>query len=268
MKIKIFAALLAIFGLGACDVGQAVHSLTQYIKKQKAPKPAEKIAPKQNELGLTAAHTLPETVLKATANSHQTTLKYTPHKTVKVYYYTAQGELADTPQISGFYREILGITADGRTVAQDRYQDSQLLQTAPFVLKKDALESSFDSADMDGEGIWFAPDGSLESYQPFEYLQFQFQNGKLWAQSNTADQTQAYYHDDGTTVLAHINNATHGILTLFREDGSAILQIHLDEKQQPRQRFAWDEQGKSVPFATVEQEARSLLERYRQLIGE
>lgn len=269
MKIKIFAAFLAIFGLGACDASDVAQKLAQYIiKNQKAPKHTEKIAPKQNELGLTAINTLPEHILNATAKSHQASLQYTPHKNVKVYHYTAQGELADAPQISGFYREILGVTADGRTVAQDRYQESQLLQTAPFVLKKDAEDSSFDSADMDGEGIWFAPDGSLESYQPFEYLQFQFRNGKLWSQSNTADKTQAYYHDDGTTVLAHINNANHGILTLFREDGGAIVQIHLDEKQKFRQRFAWDAQGKSVPFETVEQEVRPLFERYSKFTGE
>ena len=48
-------------------------------------------------------------------------------------YFDAEDKPAQQAQAGGFYREILGKTADGRVVAQDLYQDSTTLQTAPFV---------------------------------------------------------------------------------------------------------------------------------------
>ena len=69
-----------------------------------------------------------------TSQTYTSPIAFTPAQTKTVYYFANNGAAASAPSNEGYYRELLGKTAEGKRVVQDFYQSSQTPQTAPFVL--------------------------------------------------------------------------------------------------------------------------------------
>ena len=51
-----------------------------------------------------------------------------------IAYYDADGDVAERPMKGGYYRVLLGRTAEGRAVVQDFYQDSRTKQINPGII--------------------------------------------------------------------------------------------------------------------------------------
>ena len=100
---------------------------------------------------------------KAVARAH---IDYTPGDE-KTYYYDAKGNQSAEPVSGGYYRKILGKTADGRTVVQDYYQDNGQAQMAPFILRQDAAEDDFRNANADSTLITYTREGVVLIITPY-----------------------------------------------------------------------------------------------------
>ena len=96
--------------------------------------------------------TLPDGILRA-EQAGIINLDYTPGDE-KTYYFDAGGAPVNKATAGGYYRVVLGKTADGRDVIQDYYQDNGKPQTAPIILKKDAKLQDFDSGMSDSRIVW------------------------------------------------------------------------------------------------------------------
>ena len=92
---------------------------------------------------------------------------YTPGDE-KTYYYDAKGNQSAEPVSGGYYRKILGKTADGRTVVQDYYQDNGQAQMAPFILRQDAAEDDFRNANADSTLITYTREGVVLIITPMQ----------------------------------------------------------------------------------------------------
>ena len=124
-------------------------------------------------------------------------LSFTPAAEPRVLHFDADGRLRSEPQKDGYFRKILGTTAEGQTVVQDFYQDSGTPQTAPFLLRP-GYEHNFAAEGNDGRIIWYEKDGSISSLSHYrngkaQGWEFNFHEGRLYSlfRANPADQTFA-----------------------------------------------------------------------------
>ena len=74
-----------------------------------------------------------------------------------IAYYDADGDAADRPMKGGYYRVLIGRTADGRAVVQDFYQDSRTKQINPVIIAKDSELKNFSSDVIEGLVVWYTP---------------------------------------------------------------------------------------------------------------
>ena len=110
---------------------------------------------------------LPDSIRLAEQAAKLAPLDYTPGEG-KTYYFDAKGNKAEKPVQDGYYRKILGKTADGRTVVQDFYQDSDKAQIAPSILRKGAAEDDF-SGDLSDSTLGnYNRDGSVSAIVPLQ----------------------------------------------------------------------------------------------------
>ncbi|MCG7656926.1 hypothetical protein [Wielerella bovis] len=105
-----------------------------------------------------------------------------------VAYYDKDGEETQTESKGGFYRMLLGYTADGRAVVQDFYQDTRTKQIDPVVMSKDSDVKDFSVYASEGRTTWYTPEGELKNYVVIE-------KGKILE--------QGYYRDGKLRLLAH-----------------------------------------------------------------
>ena len=73
-------------------------------------------------------------------------VNYTPDA-IQTYYYDAKHRPASQPVQDGYYREVLGKTADGRALVQHFYQNSgkpATLCPAPYPVMADGVSLEFD----------------------------------------------------------------------------------------------------------------------------
>ena len=108
---------------------------------------------------------LPDSIRLAEQAAKLAPLDYTA-AAGKTYYYDAKGNKAEKPVQDGYYRKILGKTADGRTVVQDFYQDSDKAQIAPSILRQGAAEDDFDGDLSDSTLVNYNRDGSVSTIVP------------------------------------------------------------------------------------------------------
>ena len=108
---------------------------------------------------------LPDSIRLAEQAAKLAPLDYTPGEG-KTYYFDAKGNKAEKPVQDGYYRKILGKTADGRTVVQDFYQDSDKAQIAPSILRQGAAEDDFDGDLSDSTLVNYNRDGSVSTIVP------------------------------------------------------------------------------------------------------
>ena len=130
---------------------------------------------------------LPDSIRLAEQAAKLAPLDYTPGEG-KTYYFDAKGNKAEKPVQDGYYRKILGKTADGRTVVQDFYQDSDKPQIAPSILRQGAAEDDFSGDLSDSTLVHYNRDGSVSAIVPL-------QDGK-------ATGHPALYHNGVLTIRA------------------------------------------------------------------
>lgn len=169
----------------------------------------------------------------ATQNSQSYTspIAFTPAKEKTVYYFDRASQIASTPSNEGYYRELLGKTADGKRVVQDFYQSSQTPQTAPFVLKNDADIESFDSDGSDGRIVWFSRGGDVAQIGDFKQgasdnIIVNVRRGKaVLAMEKTSQGLTNYILDDNAQIASVVNKQGDTIRAIvFYPNGSAMFQ--------------------------------------------
>lgn len=238
----ILASLLAL-SLSACNFEQTKEQLEQRLKSE------GHIAPTFAELNLDLP-TLPNELAGITAQTYVSPIAYTA-KAGKTYYYDKDGNLTDKSTPDGYYRKILGTTADGRTVAQDFYTN-HAPQIAPVILKQRADESSFDNDVIDSDTIWFDKNGNIMEMMNTSYWHIKFANGKpsAYSQAITDTNTLIINYPDSQTVMmcSKVTNTTPKKITyfFFHRNGNAMLKVVKDDKDNVSEALAWDETGKSV----------------------
>ena len=169
----------------------------------------------------------------ATQNSQSYTspIAFTPAKEKTVYYFDRDSQIASAPSNEGYYRELLGKTADGKRVVQDFYQSSQTPQTAPFVLKNDADIESFDSDGSDGQIVWFSRGGDVAQIGDFKQgasdnIIVNVRRGKaVLAMEKTSQGLTNYILDDNAQIASVVNKQGDTIRAIvFYPNGSAMFQ--------------------------------------------
>ena len=174
MNIKILLpALAAAFLLSAC--GSIV------------PKP-------QTDLFTIAKFESDNTIVGQIAN---------PEKQIVAYYDAEHRENAK-PAKGGYYRMLLGRTAEGKAVVQDFYQDSKTKQIDPVVIPDDKDLKNFDAfSAADGRMVWYTPEGEVKEFQDIKnhksVTSGRYENGKLALKTEDIGNTLhiQLYHDNG-----------------------------------------------------------------------
>ena len=213
------------------------------------PIPQDEIQPDTLEAPDAQSARLPETLLDA-AQAAVNPIDYTPpDKPVPDIHANASGRPTEKPVPGGYTRKILGLTADGRPVVQDYWQDSGAPKTAPFTLKEGASLRDFTTAAVDGKIIWYQPDGSIRAIQqyrdgaPASRLNY-YHNGRLAIQgelppdvaepddpyrsAGEADKGIRYYYENGQLLALDYG---HRVLNCY--NGCKSWNILYDENGQP-----------------------------------
>ena len=169
----------------------------------------------------------------ATQNSQSYTspIAFTPAKEKTVYYFNSDSQIASASSNEGYYRELLGKTADGKRVVQDFYQSSQTPHTSPFVLKNDADIESFDSDGSDGQIVWFSRGGDVAQIGDFKQgasdnIIVNVRRGKaVLAMEKTSKGLTNYILDDNAQIASVVNKQGDTIRAIvFYPNGSAMFQ--------------------------------------------
>ena len=131
----------------------------------------------------------------------------TEKKEEVVAYFNVEGAAADSKVANGYYRKMLGKTADGSFVVQDFYSRNDVKQSDPFIIQDERGLKAFNNQYTHGEVfLYYANGAKLErsvyekghlvsthtAYYPSgtEFQVNQFENGKLNGRSQ-------FYHPDG-----------------------------------------------------------------------
>ena len=152
-----------------------------------------------------AAISIPATTAEVASQSEAATAHLVAKaETRTLAYYAADGKEAPQASAGGFYRMLLGRTADGKAVAQDFYQDSKTKQTDPFVIADDKDLKNFDALSVeDGRMIWYTPEGEVKEFQDIRnhksIASGRYENGKLALKTEGTNEALRIqmYHDNG-----------------------------------------------------------------------
>lgn len=258
--IKTLAAcLLAAFALSACSIENESSQTTQ-------------AAPAASNASASTPATVADNTLPTAEAAAKIEFEFTPATDKQIVYFNSESQAVSEATNGGYYREIIGQTADGRIVAQDFYQDIGKPQTQPFILQKGADVRDFSSDTMDSKGVWFRPDGSLFQVQDFRAGKA---TGPAWVFEN--EQVIASVHDEPSRIDFYQNGKSIAIwlidgkdksinMTYFRADGSKALQMTLKADgnlAKPAQ--AWRATGEAVPPENVREEIEPMIQRAAQI---
>ena len=131
----------------------------------------------------------------------------TEKKEEVVAYFNAEGAVANAKVANGYYRKLLGKTADGSFVAQDFYSRNDVKQSDPFIISNESGLKAFTNQYTHGELFLYYANGAKMEHSVYEKGQLvsthtayypsgtvfqvnQFENGKLNGRSQ-------FYHPDG-----------------------------------------------------------------------
>ena len=241
------------------------------------------------------AQPLPENLLDAKQAAHNP-IDYTPllpPATTAPLYADHDGKPAAKPVSGGYYRKILGNTADGRLVVQDYYQDSGTPQTAPLTLKKDADPADFSPAAVDGKIVWYRKDGSIRAIQQYKNGEavsplYTYHEGRLAVATpqpglpfdelyNSAGEISRglrYYHENGQILALERRHECNSLYcerwyNLYDEQGQPLYAEHFRKDgdlgsfrrwRAPEHRpAAGQENAFRVPQSATHREDRSLV---------
>lgn len=245
------ALVLAVGGAGATWLAKSEKSngLAGSVKHF-AGKLISQAAPQASEIALRLPIVSPEE-LALTAQTYVRPQPHTPMPTQTLYFYS-DGKAASAADSGGFYREIFGKTADGRLMVQDFYQDTKLPQTSVLILKNGSDGRNFTTGELDGRNIWFGKDGSLHSVA--DYANGAIQGAQVFYRDKqlvgaVMDKKMLVFHDDGK-ILAVVENDVDDQsvvkTTLFRADGSALVQSRMRGEEQVLSAAAWRNDGSQI----------------------
>ena len=233
---------------------------------------------------------LPDSIRLAEQAAKLAPLDYTPGEG-KTYYFDAKGNKAEKPVQDGYYRKILGKTADGRTVVQDFYQDSDKAQIAPSILRKGAAEDDFSGDLSDSTLVNYNRDGSVSAIVPLQDGKATghpalYHNGVLVAQaplpeggSDANDPFTALaaypahgrmFYPDGTLMaIFPSDDGKDAGIAFWRADGSLLMS---QRKQGDKEEITfWSADGKplekgSLAEMKAAQDMQALLPQLEQAI--
>jgi len=228
---------------------------------------------------------LPDGILRA-EQAGIVNLDYIPGDE-KTYYFDADGSPVNKAAAGGYYRVVLGKTADGRDVIQDYYQDNGKPQTAPIILKKDAKLHDFDSGMSDSRIVWYREDGSVLATQDYKGgadlgRHNYYQNGILAMQSalpfdiakedgdpyaavGDINRANRYYYPDGSIMaFEDLEDADNFELLYYRQDGSPLMHFRTSEDD-ASDSSTWNANGDYVAEEAVQAEIDAVTARKEAL---
>ena len=204
-----------------------------------------------------------------TSQTYTSPIAFTPAQTKTVYYFANNGAAASAPSNEGYYRELLGKTAEGKRVVQDFYQSSQTPQTAPFVLEDDADIASFDSDVNNGRIVWFTRGGDVEEMGDYEKgkpigATLGIRHGKaVLATEKTDNGTTVYTLDDNARIasaLTERGNTTCAIV--FYPSGSAMFQGDIPADTGTfATTYCWNEAAQPIACDRIQNEVEAGLQQ-------
>ena len=229
--------------------------------------------------------TLPDGILRA-EQAGIINLDYTPGDE-KTYSFDAGGAPVNKATAGGYYRVVLGKTADGRDVIQDYYQDNGKPQTAPIILKKEAKLHDFDSGMSDSRIVWYREDGSVLATQDYKGgadlgRHNYYQNGILAMQSalpfdiakedgdpyaavGDISRGNRYYYPDGRIMaFEDLEDADNFELLYYRADGSPLMHFRTSEDD-GGDSSTWNANGDYVAEEAVQAEIDAVTARKEEL---
>ena len=282
LALALLAAALAVSGCSKKHSRKAdgAKQSTEAVQTTQTPASAPRAAsapadsplrpPKAADAGFPLPDFVPDPA-GSTAQTYRPQIPYTPAAKAQTVYFNKNGKAAAIPVPHGYYRVLLGQTADGRNVAQDFYQDSKTPQTAPFTLAKGADIRNFSEEAIDGISVWFAPDGAVRQAGRFAGGSLQgamayYLDGRLVAQ--TKNDSQAFYHPDGRSLMAVVRPADPesglSAAILYRTDGNAAA-VFLHKDHNIVSGAVWDTAGREIPPKQAADELKPMLVRMEQL---
>ena len=185
---------------------------------------------------------LPDSIRLAEQAAKLAPIDYTPGEG-KTYYFDAKGNKAEKPVQDGYYRKVLGKTADGRTVVQDFYQDSDKPQIAPSILRQGAAEDDFDGDLSDSTLVNYNRDGSVSTIVPRQDGKATghpalYHNGVLTIQAPLPE-GGSDANDPFTALAAYAT--THG--RMFYPDGTLMAMIPSGDSKDAATAALWRADG-------------------------
>ena len=185
---------------------------------------------------------LPDSIRLAEQAAKLAPLDYTAAEG-KSYYFDAKGNKAEKPVQDGYYRKILGKTADGRTVVQDFYQDSDKPQIAPSILRQGAAEDDFSGDLSDSTLVHYNRDGSVSAIVPLQDGKATghpalYHNGVLTIQAPLPE-GGSDTNDPFTALAAYAT--THG--RMFYPDGTLMAMIPSGDSKDAATSALWRADG-------------------------
>lgn len=209
------------------------------------------------------------------------TPEYQADADAKTLYFGSDGLAVETAAPGGYYRKVLGKTADGRLAVQDFYQDNDQAQTEISLLVKDADPSDFSFDPVDSKTVWYRPDGSIKfiaDMQAGKLLGYynHYLDNLLIAQYDlgTADETtlaelpgwgridNAFFYPDGRYMTAYVQNGQQTYAIYFRTDGSPILALNFNyyDPAAPHEGTyrAWKADGSPAPLDEAQKEIEAI----------
>lgn len=198
-------------------------------------------------------------LLHIDSKTYQNELEYTAAKEKKQYYFDKDGQSVDAPAAGGYYREILGTSADGKPVAQDFYQDSGAPQTAPFILIP-GKENDFSTDGNDGRLVWYNPEGKVTGIALFSQGKQQDENLFITEKGltiiNFKKDQSTFYSLEGK-LLSHSDPQKAQEFFCYH---SGKIMLIFQEKDGKTYYNAWNEAGKEVEILEI---APQLTEVYK-----
>lgn len=177
----------------------------------------------------------------------QNDLSYNPLAERPRYFFDKEGNPAEEASAGGYYRDILGTTDDGKTIAQDFYQDSQTPQVAPFILRA-GFEHNFDVEGNDGRVVWFTEEGKVEAIR-------QFVDGAEQGWGLAISELGMVRDANGSFVFINSEGQVFASLendefTAYYPNGQSMATMRLNSED--GEVYAWNEVGEPIPYEQVE----------------
>ena len=155
-----------------------------------------------------------------------------------IAYYDGEFRKKAKPAKGGYYRMLLGRTAEGRAVAQDFYQDNGTRQSSPFIIPDDQklkLADPFDIG-LNGKIAFYSREGRLQRISRYQnglaVEEWRYDlKGRLINHTSTTpsgDSSILTYGENGKLLHSFTFQEDTGSSAYYRPDGSLIYTIRYD----------------------------------------